>query len=266
MQTTNLYENSFRGMIKCFKDGYRESGIRGLYRGAQSPLFGMAGLNATLYLGYGQGRDVILKSTGQKELFLHQQVFAGWFAGFWCTLVEGPVDFFKCQLQMRPKEYRGYWHCLFSITRAYGLKGFFQGFGPSLTRNVPAYGFYFGGYESTKLILSNQFLQKHNYSRSKEVIVTLIAGGFGGLWFWVPTYPVDVVKSAIQSDSPHPKEKKYSSMLDCAKKIYGEYGWRGFYKGFTPCAIRGFGANAFAWSGYEYSMRALNKISYLDIS
>ena len=101
----------------------------------------------------------------------------------------------------------------------------------------------------------------------------------GGLGFWGPTYPIDVIKSSIQADSPDPRYKRYKGFFDCARQIHAHSGWRGFYKGLTPCLVRAAPAyaasvtrsahllllissddsNAFAWAGYEYTIRAFER-------
>jgi solute carrier family 25 carnitine/acylcarnitine transporter 20/29 len=237
-------------MIGAFRYVLQDSGIRGLYRGAQSPLAGMASLNAVLFFAFGWGKSFLV--TDSRQLMTYKQTyFAGVFAGFFCTFVEGPVDFFKCQLQMRRNEYRGFFNCVAKITREHGWRGFWQGFAPSMVRNVPAYGHFFSVYELTWRALARPGEKLEELPAWK----VLLAGGMGGLGFWGPTYPIDVMKSSIQADSPDPKHKKYSGMIDCARQIYRTSGWRGFYKGVTPCMIRAFPANAAAWAGYEYTIR-----------
>ena len=43
-------------------------------------------------------------------------------------------------------QYKGVFHAGYVIAKNYGIRGVFQGFGPSLVRNVPSYGYYFGRY------------------------------------------------------------------------------------------------------------------------
>ena len=78
-----------------------------------------------------------------------------------------------------------------------------------------------------------------------SVTSMLVSGGAGGLLFWVFIYPVDVIKSSMQSDAMDKNQRKYKNMIDCAKKLYlEEGGWRKFYRGFTPCIMRSIPANA----------------------
>ncbi len=45
----------------------------------------------------------------------------------------------------------------------------------------------------------------------------MIAGGLGGVAYWGPVYPADVIKSRMQVDDL--KNPQYRSMLDCFRKV-----------------------------------------------
>lgn len=45
--------------------------------------------------------------------------------------------------------------------------------------------------------------------------------------------------------------------MDAARKIHAADGMKGFFKGFTPCIIRSFPANAVCFLGYEQARKML---------
>ena len=45
----------------------------------------------------------------------------------------------------------------------------------------------------------------------------MIAGGLGGVAYWGPVYPADVIKSRMQVDSLI--NPQYRGMLDCFRKV-----------------------------------------------
>lgn len=252
MQTGNEHLT----MAQCFARIWREQGLRGLYRGAQSPALGMAALNATLFVSYGLGKDMAvrggLKAPGE-AFSAGDEYLTGMFAGVFCSLAEGPVDLVKCQLQTRPAEYRGFFHCAALIARTYGLRGVFQGLGPTLVRNIPAYGFFFATYASASSTLASSAELAAGHVAAWKV---LLAGGAAGAAFWTFTYPVDVIKSAMQSDAPDPRKRAFASMGDAARAIVRADGLVGFAKGFAPCLVRSMPANAAAWYGYDVTQKA----------
>jgi len=71
------------------------------------------------------------------------------------------------------------------------------------------------------------------------------AAGAAGVLFWALTYPLDVIKSTMQSDEIVKSQRKYNGIIDCARKMYqNEGGVPRFLRGFTPCLLRAIPANA----------------------
>ena len=51
-------------------------------------------------------------------------------------------------------------------------------------------------------------------------------------------YPVDVIKSKLQTDSLDPMKREFSGMVECARTVWRKQGWRGFAGGLGPTLIR----------------------------
>ena len=108
-------------------------------------------------------------------------------------------------------------------------------------RNICGGSVHLGSFE----VLRIKFADKRKSSvQDLPVKFNLIAGSVGGIMFWGLFYPLDVIKSCIQSDSPLKEKRKYNGILDVIRKLYSEGGPPNFYKGFTPCMLRSIPANA----------------------
>ncbi len=57
--------------------------------------------------------------------------------------------------------------------------------------------------------------------------------------------------------APDTSPPVYSGMRDVARVIYREAGVRGFFRGFVPCILRAFPANASCFVAFEMAMRWL---------
>lgn len=79
----------------------------------------------------------------------------------------------------------------------------------------------------------------------------LVAGGAGGLGYWTLSYPLDIIKSAIQTDSIYPEKRRYHGVIDTAKRLWAEGGVKRYTAGLTPCLIRSVPANAAGFAAYE---------------
>ena len=131
--------------------------------------------------------------------------------------------------------------CVKKTIAANGVKAPFQGLGATLARNIPANAAYLGSFEHMKMAAAE----------SRGVAVSelpawliLGAGGLGGIFYWTLIFPVDVIKSSMQTDAIDKPSRRYPTMVTTAQKLWAEGGVSRFYRGFTPCIIRAAPANA----------------------
>lgn len=52
-------------------------------------------------------------------------------------------------------------------------------------------------------------------------------------------------------------KRQFRGWKDAAVAVWRERGWRGYWRGFVPCFLRAFPANAMALVAFEGVMRAL---------
>lgn len=79
----------------------------------------------------------------------------------------------------------------------------------------------------------------------------LIAGGLGGIAAWVVSYPVDVIKSRMQTYD------EYKGIWDCAVKSYRAEGHRVFFTGLGTTVVRSFPVNAVIFLVYEVLIKVI---------
>lgn len=99
---------------------------------------------------------------------------------------------------------------------------------------------------------------RNNCSREDiSPLWALTYGATAGYGLWGSIYPVDVVKSKIQTDSLDPSKQKYRGMLDCARQTWRAQGVKGFTGGLTPTLVRSPFANGATFVAFELAMRAM---------
>lgn len=85
----------------------------------------------------------------------------------------------------------------------------------------------------------------------------LCAGGLAGMFSWVACYPVDVVKTCMQSgDSVN---LKYKSYMDCIRNGYRSDGLHFFFRGITSTMIRSFPTNAACFFAVSWILQLANR-------
>jgi len=250
LQTQPSDHKVYSGLKDCFYKTLKWEGPRGLYSGIQSPLLGQMFFRAVLFTAYGEAKWFFSRE-GKKRMDVIEYFYAGGIAWGFSTLAECPIDVFKTQLQIQIiksktikdfiPEYRGFFDCVFKITKLSGIKGAYQGFTPHLMRNIPAGAVHLGTFEFVRLYYAEKLKCKVN---ELPIKFNMIAGSLGGLLYWILFFPIDVIKSSMQADNPIKENRKFHSTLDCAKKLYKENGIPRFYRGLSPCLLRATPANA----------------------
>ena len=64
------------------------------------------------------------------------------------------------------------------------------------------------------------------------------------------------------TDSLDPSSRQYLSWREVMVAVWRKEGLRGYYRGFVPCVLRAFPANAAALFMFEQSMRGMEGLNY----
>ncbi|KAI8058074.1 mitochondrial carrier domain-containing protein [Syncephalis plumigaleata] len=137
----------YTGVIDCGVRSFRESGLRGLYRGIVPTLL----RDYPSYAAYFGGYELLkrnLSTDGSGDVGPLGMIFAGGMAGVFCWLVCWPQDVIKSRMQSDPS-YRSTMECARSLIRQNGnnIGSYFKGFGPTMARAFPANAATFLTYE-----------------------------------------------------------------------------------------------------------------------
>lgn len=184
---------------------------------------------------------------------------AGVMAGATVSFIAAPVEHIKARLQIQysstksSRLYQGPIDCLRKIYRFHGIPGIYHGLSATLFFRS-FFFFWWGSYD----VLTRMF-QKH--SNLSTPAINFWAGGLSAQVFWLTSYPSDVVKQRIMTDplggGLNDGERKFTSWKQAAVTVYKENGVRGYWRGFLPCFLRAFPANAVALVAFEGVMRSL---------
>ncbi|EFA79906.1 mitochondrial substrate carrier family protein [Heterostelium album PN500] len=243
----------FKGMTHCLTTTIKEEGILALYKGATPPMVGMSIINSCMF-----GTLAIVKKKIHPDtttpITLPEIMVSGAITGWAVSFVATPIETVKSKLQVQysgTKLYSGPIDCIQKVVRQEGIQGLYRALIPTGFQRNSLWA-YFGGYE-----LANRYLKREDGTMT--VGRSFLAGGVAGTGFWCTNFPFDVIRSRIMT-MPNDKvtgKPIYSGMIDCAKKIYAVDGWRGFWKGFTPCLLRTFPANGATFVAYEFVMKMI---------
>lgn len=186
-----------------------------------------------------------------------QTYIAGAFAGIVNTPVTAPVEQLRILSQSNTKNESS--SMLATVRKIYAergaAKGIYRGFTITLVRETQAYGVWFLAYES---LIS--YIQVSRGYKSRNDIGTaelLTAGALAGNALWLSSYPLDVIKSNIQSDKFGTESRFNGSIRLAATYIWRTNGFMGFWKGLTPCLIRAVPCSAGTFASVELALRLM---------
>lgn len=190
----------------------------------------------------------------QGRLPIAGHAMAGMMAGWTVSFVAAPVEHVKARLQIQysadksKRLYSGPIDCLTKIYRGHGVRGVYHGLSATLLFRT-FFCFWWGSYDVFTRMLQNN-------TNLSTPAVNFWAGGLSAQIFWITSYPSDVVKQRIMTDPLGP-ERRFPRWRDAAKAVYRESGFKGYWRGFVPCFLRAFPANAVALVAFEGVMRSL---------
>lgn len=229
---------------ETIKRTFRESGLRGFYYGMTPPLALTGVINTLLW---GMQFNLVEALSPGKPASLVQIMQAAVISGIAISVVVTPVEVVKSKLQVG----RGDKGPLAVVRKLYstsGIAGLYRGLSAVALVRASNWA-YFGSYAAAQELLNK--IPGAPKSRQGNA---LLAGGIAGVSFWFAAYGFDVVKARMMVDEVP------MGFMQTARSIYAEYGWSGFARGFSPCVIRAFPANAAAFFGFETTMSILNQL------
>ncbi|KAL2263466.1 hypothetical protein VTK26DRAFT_6673 [Humicola hyalothermophila] len=262
----------FSGPVDCLLQTIRREGPTALYKGATPPLVGWMFMDSVMLGSLSVYRRLVKEhlfnnnnnnNNNNKrhggQLPAHGHGLAGIMAGATVSFVAAPVEHIKARLQVQygarksERLYSGPLDCLAKVWRHHGIRGVYHGLQATLLFRS-FFFFWWGSYD----IFSRWLRDRTSLSAPA---INFWAGGLSAQVFWVMSYPSDVVKQRIMTDplggGLNDGVRRFPRWKDAAKAVYREGGAMGYWRGFLPCFLRAFPANAMALVAFEAAMRAL---------
>lgn len=250
----------YKSIVDCAGQILKNKGVLGFYSGTLTPLLGV-GACVSIQFGvvgaikrYFENEN---KLKGITQLTNLQLYTAGALAGTANSVVAGPIEHIRIRLQAQQEiVFKGPLDCAKQIMQksGNGVFGIFRGMTSTILREGHGMGVYFLTYE---FLVQRQLGTKSRQELSNTLAMTF--GATAGITLWLSAYPIDIVKSKMQTDAIIPSERKYNSTLQCIQSIYKQAGIKGFFRGLLPTLIRAPFANAATFVAYETASRHLDK-------
>jgi solute carrier family 25 carnitine/acylcarnitine transporter 20/29 len=266
-----LQSGQFSSITQCFKSSLKNEGILGLYKGLVPPLVGVSLINASLFgtksLTHSMLDDMDEKcapepssnATQQTQPNLKNLMISGAAAGFASGFLSSPIELLKIrqQLDQRGSSSVKLLPLMRDIVRNSGWLSLFRGLSATLIREIPSFPAYFVTYEYSKMYLQGLLPPD---SAMSDTAAILGAGSLAGISGWIFVYPIDVIKTKIQSE-PSLIWKDRLSCVQMYHRLLKESGRSVFMRGFGATILRAVPTNAVIFGGYELTIEIWSRLA-----
>ncbi|KAK5684176.1 carnitine transporter [Elasticomyces elasticus] len=215
-----------------------------------------------LVRGYGVGKQLVESFSEVKDgqYSVGQVSAAGFFSAIPMTIITAPFERVKIILQIqgqkqlapgeKPK-YSGGMDVARQLYKQGGIKSVYRGSVMTLARDGPGSAAYFATYETIKRRLTPK--DESGKPQKLSLPAVMAAGGAAGVAMWIPVFPVDTIKSRLQSADGN------AGISATIKQLYAKGGLKAFFPGMGPAMARAIPANAATFLGVELAHSAMTK-------
>lgn len=247
--------------IDVIKSLLKNEGPLAFYKGTLLPLIGIgACVSLQFSVNESMKRFFTYVNDGPNKMDSKQFFLAGAAGGFATGFLASPIEHVRIRLQIQTKakpgaslQYGGPLDVMKHLYQTGGITTIYRGFVPTLLRESLGIGIYFMTFEA----LVQNTMRKHDISRNQVESWKLCTyGGLAGYSMWLSCYPIDVIKSKLQTDVIG--YWKYKNSAAVIKDLWKTQGIKGFYVGFMPTILRAAPANAATFLAFEWTMRQIS--------
>jgi solute carrier family 25 carnitine/acylcarnitine transporter 20/29 len=178
------------------------------------------------------------------------------------TLITAPFERVKVLLQIqgqkqlapgeKPK-YSGGVDVVRQLYKEGGIKSVFRGSAMTLARDGPGSAAYFATYEIVKRRLTPRD-PVTGAPGQLSLSAVMVAGGAAGVAMWIPVFPIDTIKSRLQSAEGRP------TIGGTIRGIHASGGFKAFFPGIGPAMARAVPANAATFLGVELAHKGMKSL------
>ena len=247
--------------LQITRNVFGEGDLFQIYRGFSAPLFGSCITKTAAFWLFGSTERHFKKyHTNHQPLAIWQTAICGGIAGASSAIWLTPIEYVKCQMQA-PHTAASYghstWRCLTYNLSYYPMNMFNRNaFVGTACREIPGSVMWFSGYKLTTRTLTRWTIGDDTRDHEVPSWISFCGGAVAGVSYWTCCYPMDLIKSLIQTE--HFRDSKQNSLrqsISFWKQFVMRYRAQGFlslYCGFGVTVPRAILSNGTVFLSYEY--------------
>ncbi|KAI9660271.1 MAG: hypothetical protein M1831_003579 [Alyxoria varia] len=266
---TEVPKSALRPLIDASKALWRAGGIQSLFAGNGLNVVKVMPESAIKFGSYEASKRLLASFEGHgdpKKLNAWSGFAAGGMGGIISQFFVYPLDTLKFRMQCETVEGGLHGNKLIATTAkkmwsSGGIRPFYRGLPMGLVGMFPYSAIDLTTFESLKKWSIRRNARKRNCSEENAApgaVTTAFIGGFSGAFGASLVYPINLLRTRLQTQGTATHTRTYTGLGDCIKQtIHGE-GVRGLFKGLTPNLLKVVPAVSITYVVYESSKKALH--------
>ncbi|RDA92562.1 hypothetical protein CP533_0926 [Ophiocordyceps camponoti-saundersi (nom. inval.)] len=260
--------NALGPLGNAIRDVYRSGGVSGFFAGNGLNVMKIMPETAIKFGSYEAAKRGFANWEGHGDpgqINPYSKFTAGGLAGMIAQFCVYPLDTLKFRLQCETVKGGLTGNALVRQTAVNmyangGLRSCYRGVTMGLVGMFPYSAIDMSMFELLKTTYRRQYSRYvgcHEDDANPGNIATGIIGATSGAIGATVVYPLNVVRTRLQTQGTAMHRDTYAGIWDVAHKTFRREGWRGFYKGLTPNLLKVAPALSITWVVYENSKRLL---------
>ncbi|RYP28305.1 hypothetical protein DL767_007265 [Monosporascus sp. MG133] len=261
--------NAGRPLITAVTDLYKAGGFRGFFAGNGLNVVKIMPETAIRFGAYEAAKRTLADLEGHGDthhINPYSKFVAGGFAGMVSQFCVYPLDTLKFRLQ---SEYvsggaRGNALLIQTFRKMYaegGARAAYRGVTMGLIGMFPYSAIDMGTFEFLKTTYVAYMAKKygvHEEDAQPNTFATGIMGASSGAFGASVVYPLNVLRTRLQTQGTSMHPARYTGIWDVANKTVRNEGVRGLYKGLMPNLLKVAPALSITWMVYENAKHIMN--------
>ncbi|GAB7350746.1 hypothetical protein MBLNU459_g1297t1 [Dothideomycetes sp. NU459] len=256
-------------LIQACKDLWAAGGMKSLFAGNGLNVVKVMPESAVKFGSYEAAKRVVAKFEGHtdtKKISPVSQFVAGGMAGMVSQAVVYPLDTLKFRMQCEtvPGGLHGNKLIIDTAKKMWAknhIFAFYRGLPMGLVGMFPYAAIDLGTFEYLKRTITARNARLHGGHEEDAApgsFTTAIIGGFSGAFGASAVYPLNLLRTRLQSQGTASHPRTYTGIVDVTRQTIKGEGVRGLFKGLTPNLLKVVPAVSITYVVYENTKKALH--------
>ncbi|KAF1837248.1 mitochondrial carrier [Decorospora gaudefroyi] len=260
--------NAWRPLATATKELWQAGGMRSLYAGNGLNVIKVMPESAIKFGSYEAAKRIFAKIEGHNDpAIIHSwsKFVSGGLAGMVSQFAVYPIDTLKFRMQCETVSgglhgNRLIWATAKKMWRTGGVVAYYRGLPMGIFGIFPYAALDLGTFEYLKRSVARRNAKRlgcHEQDAQPGGFMTAAIGGFSGAFGASAVYPLNLLRTRLQSQGTVLHPRTYTGIMDVTRQTIAGEGVRGLFKGLTPNLLKVVPAVSITYVVYDKSKKAI---------